>query len=211
VRRALALVAAAVALVAAAAAPAGAHSGSNASRSLRSVLVTAPDGLTVTVAADGSSVTLAATRPTVVLGYSGEPFLRLAGGTVFENGNSLTTYDARDGVLDTIPASAGTGPVAWRSVGAERSHSWPDHRILFSGSELPAAVMDDPGSSHVVTRWSIPVVVDGTRTAIEGRVDWVPASDSAVLTVLLPVGFLVLAVGVAAWAAFPRRRVSAGT
>jgi hypothetical protein len=205
VRRALALGFAVVALVVATANPVWAHSGVNADASLHSVLDAAPPGLSVIVAPDGSGITLTTREDVVVLGYAGEPFLRFAGSSVADNANSLTSYQAANGMLGSIPLSAGHGPVRWRTIASAgtASYAWPDGRIVWSGSALPAAVMAAPKQPHDVSRWSIPVLVGGVRGAITGRVVWVPPTESVGLTVGVCLGVLALLLVVATLVAFP--------
>jgi hypothetical protein len=211
-RRALFVALAAVTLVVTAASPALAHSGVNANDHLRSVVVSAPQGISASVTADGSflTVSMSSAGPLVVLGYSGEPFLRVADGHVSHNANSLTTYDTAPGLLDSIPTTAGKGPTQWRQVTATTSYTWSDERVVWSGGALPESVMSAPRRPHVVDHWSIPVTVAGVSGAITGRVEWVPPSDSVSLTVIGVLGFLVVVLGAAALAAFPRRRRAAG-
>ena len=147
--------------------------------------------------------------PLVVLGYSGEPFLRVADGHVFHNTNSLTTYDTTPGLLDSIPTTAGNGPVQWQQLSAATSYTWSDERVVWNGGALPESVMSAPRRPRVVDHWSIPVTVGGVSGAITGRVEWVPPSDSVGLTMIAVLGFLVVVLGAAALAAFPRKKRSA--
>lgn len=208
--RSIALVCAAAALVVAAAQPVAAHSGVNASDHLRSRVLSAPKGVEASVAADGSAITVSASRTITILGYDDEPFLMLAGGQVLDNANSLTTYDARPGVLTTMPATAGssTAEPVWEVAGPA-PYSWSDHRIDWSQA-LPKVVVDAPKEPHEVSTWSIPVLVDGQRTAITGRIDWVPVDDSVGLTLAVcSIVLMVIVVG-AGVAAFPRRKQESG-
>lgn len=204
-------VVAAVILEVAVATPAWAHSGVNPNEQLRSELISAPAGLEVQVTSDGSliSVRPAAGSPAhvTVLGYQGEPFLRFAGEQAFTNAESLTTYDVTPGLLTTIPATAGRGGVVWRPAPAPGWFAWADHRIVWTGTDLPADVMDDPGHAHTVSTWSIPVVAGTVTTAITGRVEWVPPTDSVGLTVAVCLGLVAAVVLAGVWLSFsPRRR-----
>ncbi len=196
----------------AAASPVAAHSTTNANDHLASELVSAPAGLEVQVTSDGSQLTARTTGnavSAVIEGYHGEPFLRFRGGAVATNAASLTTYDATEPLLDTIPTDAGqAGVVRWESTGQSGWFRWTDHRISFTGSELPAAVMDDPGTEHVVEEWSIPVTVDGKAGAITGRVVWLPTEGSQTLTIIGCVGFVALVLAGALWLALPSRKRS---
>lgn len=190
------------------ASPVWAHTGVNANKSLRTVLTGTPPGVVASVAADGSLITVSSSSSAglVVLGYGGEPFLRIAGGDVFDNASSLTTYATASGVLDSVPTSAGHGPARWQRIAAGSSYSWTDQRLVWSGSALPTAVMTQPKRPHVVSRWSIPVRVAGASAAITGRVDWTPPPDSVALTAAGVLGFLAVVLGLAAFAAFPGLR-----
>lgn len=201
----MALAVAAAALVATTGSPVAAHSVVNPMKSLRSEVVSAPRGVTATVTANGSAITVSSSVPLVVLGYSREPFLRFTGGHVEQNMNSLTTYDAQTGMLTSIPASAGHGSPRWRRLGGS-SYAWSDHRTVWGGAVLPEAVTTAPKQRHVLSSWTIPVTVDGHADRIRGRVEWVPPRDSVGLTVAACVGFLALVLGLAVWAAMPRRR-----
>jgi hypothetical protein len=206
VKRTFLTVLAAVTLVVAAASPVRAHSGVNANDHLRSRVVTAPAGIEASVAADGSAITVSAAGTVTVLGYDDEPFLMFAGGQVLDNANSLTTYDARPGVMTTMPPSAGSSDAepAWEVAGPA-PYSWSDHRIEWSAA-LPQAVMDAPKKPHTVSTWSIPVLVDGERAAITGRIDWVPVTDSVGLTLAVcSIVLMVVVIGAGA-IAFPRRK-----
>ncbi|MEP9365440.1 hypothetical protein ABLE68_20905 [Nocardioides sp. CN2-186] len=92
--RRLATGAAAVILAMTAAGPASAHTQVNTDRHLRSVVVSAPPGLDVTVADDGSAITLTTTRQVSVEGYQGERFLTLGAGPTTQD-TSLTWSDHR--------------------------------------------------------------------------------------------------------------------
>lgn len=88
----------------------------------------------------------------VVLGYSGEPFLRFAGGRVYASRSSLTA--AGLGL-----AKSGTG---WRLLSSGPRWIWHDVRVR----GLPAGV--ERG------RWSVPLLVDGTRAELTGEVSRPP-------------------------------------
>jgi len=205
--RAVSLILAAVTLVVAAARPVWAHGGANVDASLQSVVLSTPAGLRAWVHADGSLVTVekdASAGEVTVLGYSGEPFLRLAGGSVFDNANSLTSYAARSGLLDEVPAGAGHGPVRWERRQAGRSYSWTDERTAWADPQLPAAVMAAPDKRHELGGWSIPVLVGGTRGAITGRFVWVPTTVSAGATIAAVGAFIAVVLGLAGYVVLRR-------
>jgi hypothetical protein len=89
----------------------------------------------------------------VVLGYQGEPFLRLTSGGVEVNQSSLTAAGVG---FATRPSSGGSAPV-WRLRSKTPSVIWHDARVR----GLP------PGVAR--GRWTIPLVVDGLREGLSGE------------------------------------------
>ena len=102
----------------------------------------------------------------VVLGYLGEPFLRIDAAGVAVNASSPTAAAA--GLLRTIhPAAPG-----WHLTSRRRMAVWHDARVR----GLP------PGLER--REWAIPLVVDGRRVRLEGEIwrihspspwPWIPA------------------------------------
>jgi hypothetical protein len=88
----------------------------------------------------------------VVLGYTGEPFLRLDGRGTFVNAASLTAAGA--GLVKAVRSKT----PQWRRYGAEPSVTWHDARV----HALPPDV--DRGD------WSVPVLVDGSRASLAGTI-----------------------------------------
>jgi hypothetical protein len=86
----------------------------------------------------------------VVLGDLGEPMLRFGNG-VWVNQGSPTAEANR------LVVNARKG---WHRVAGGRSFSWHEHRL----SPPPFA----SGAYGPVARWSVPVLVDGRRTAVSG-------------------------------------------
>lgn len=112
-----------------------------------------------------------------VVGYEGEPYLRVGPDGVFENRRSPATYLNRSTDARTpVPALADPeAEPAW----VRRSHgttaSWHDHRTHWMGGRPPARVRDAPDQEHVVIeRWSVPIRVDGREIEVTGRLVWVP-------------------------------------
>ena len=127
----------------------------------------------------------------IVLGYLGEPFVRLSPAGLSVNAGSPTTAAA--GLLGKgQQASAGSG---WRLQPGRDSVVWHDARVsrLRSGARSGA--------------WTVPVVVDGRRSEIVGRVRRLPAPSLWPWLSLLAV-FVALAVAVGL-AGTPRRVESA--
>ena len=91
----------------------------------------------------------------LVLGYTGEPFLRIDAAGVAVNAASPTA--AAVGLLRTTQSSVGHAP-DWRLSPGERTAVWQDARLR----SLPSGV------SH--SEWQIPLVVDGRRVPLEGEI-----------------------------------------
>jgi len=99
----------------------------------------------------------------VVLGYEGEPYLRVDGRGVYENIRSPATY------LDTSIKGGVPPPIAdakaapqWRRIGDGPTVRWHDHAL-----HVP------PGMKLGLTRvstWQRPITVDGRTVQIVGRI-----------------------------------------
>jgi hypothetical protein len=91
----------------------------------------------------------------LVLGYTGEPFLRIDAAGVAVNAASPTA--AAVGLLEPTRSSVGRAP-DWRLRSGGRRAVWQDARLR----SLP------PGVSH--SEWQIPLVIDGRRVRLEGEI-----------------------------------------
>ena len=152
----------------------------------------------------------------VVLGYEGEPYLRVrADGTVEVNDHSPARWLNESRLATTpLPATANAEAApAWRRIGGGGETAWHDHRTHWMATSRP----DPPRRA-----WSVPLVVDGRAVTIEGRYAFVPpppawpwwlgALAAAALTVglgwsrrglaaaaVVLAGGLAVAVGLAIW------------
>lgn len=90
----------------------------------------------------------------VVLGYEGEPFVRLNDAGLAVNAASLTA--AGVGLVERPPRAGRAGTV-WRFASSRRNVVWHDARIR----GLP------PGVDH--KEWTVPLVVDGRRERLAGQ------------------------------------------
>ncbi|HEY1366613.1 MAG TPA: hypothetical protein VGF23_05845 [Gaiellaceae bacterium] len=115
---------------------------------VRAQLIDGDRALRVTV---GSDVRLA------VAGVVGEPFLRFAPDGVWVDRTSPTAAGAR-----LVPGHAGPG--RWVRLSRGHEYTWHDHRL---------APPPDLASGESA-RWSIPIALDGRRTAIAGTFVRVP-------------------------------------
>lgn len=163
-------------------------------------------GLRVRVVELGSRMELtnATGRHVVVLGYQGEPYLRVGPDGVFENTRSPATYlnRTRSGA-DRVPGTADpSAPPQWRKVSAGTTVRWHDHRIHWMGTSPPPQVRREPFRHHVVVpRWEVELrLVDGRRVVASGTLEWVPGPSP------WPWVGLATALGLAVAAALHTRR-----
>lgn len=133
----------------------------------------APEGVEVRVVGGDSFLEVAVDEGHEVLvpGYEGEPYLRfLADGTVERNRNSPASYlnDSRQGDVE-VPASAGKdAEPRWERVAGGGAYAWHDHAIHWMGDGAPPG----KGPGDVIQDWTVDLTVDGTPTAVSGRLVW---------------------------------------
>jgi hypothetical protein len=114
----------------------------------------------------------------VVLGYSGEAWLRVGPRGTFENEYSNSAYVERQRPGQPSgpppdPAKA-SGPPRWRRTGDGNTLVWRDRRTRFEGP-TPDQVLRAPGQGHpVVPRWTVELRRGRTAVAIAGRISYVP-------------------------------------
>jgi len=186
--------------------PAGAHSGDPSPatnyRSEVTGVEPALDDVDVSVIDLGARValTVRGDHTVVVLGYSGEPYLRIGPDGVWANTRSPATYFNQDRYGRTVPppdADAGAQPV-WHRVSSARTARWHDHRTHWMSPTPPPEVAADPEVSRIIDRWKIPLLVDGRRATVMGQLAWEPSpaawpwlSGIAGLTILAAVAGLL--------------------
>jgi hypothetical protein len=134
-----------------------------------------------------------------VLGYSGEPYLRITPDGVFANTRSPATYlnQTLDGKT-TPPRSAGVdtkAPPSWRRESREPVVRWHDHRTHWMGSGAPPVVASQPGAAHRVADWTVDLVANGSPVKITGTLDYAPPPVAPLwwAGMLLVAGAVVLA------------------
>jgi hypothetical protein len=192
--------------VIAAASPAAAHGGSseddasNYRSRVRIVDPTVPD-LSVEVIDNGSRLQLdyRGDGVVVVLGYRGEPYLRVGSSGVEQNLRSPATY-----LNETLDASAPVPEFAdpqaepeWQQISTVPRARWHDHRAHWMSAEPPPAVQAEPGATYVIfDPWVVSILVDGRRVEVRGDLVWVPPPRAArwwaVTFVSLAVALVVL-------------------
>jgi hypothetical protein len=117
-----------------------------------------------------------------VLGYSGEPWLRIGkDGTVEENQRSPATYlnadrygrtqpptDITNACADADSTTCGQ-PVEYQKIGDGGTYTWHDHRIHWmSPSKPPNAKAGDV----VFPDWTVAMRVDGKPVIVHGTLVW---------------------------------------
>ncbi|HEY3183354.1 MAG TPA: hypothetical protein VGJ77_10995 [Gaiellaceae bacterium] len=133
-------------------------------------------GIQAEASGDGHfKFTAPAGKTVIVDGYSNEPYLRFAGGKVYENELAPTAYVNRD---EPVPprADAKAAP-RWNEAATGRTYTWHDHRTHWMGTNEPAAVQRDPHKAHHIFDWRVSGTVDAKRFAIIGSLDWAPTKS----------------------------------
>jgi hypothetical protein len=112
----------------------------------------------------------------VVLGYDGEPYLRVGPRGVFVNSRSPARYLNRTfrATTPVPPPADPTAPPRWIRTGNGRTVRWHDHRAHWMGSSDPPSVQRDRGAVHLVQRWSVELRHAGSTITVFGDVRWVP-------------------------------------
>jgi hypothetical protein len=202
-------------------APAAAHSpGGDADRYTTAVTSVSPafEGVTVTVSPDGAAIRVSNTTgvPLVVLGYAGEPYLRVGPAGVEENVASVTSYvNGPYGsglVTGAPPADDAPRPEQWVSRGLVPTATWHDVRLHHAGSGRPAAVVDEPRTPRVLATWTVRARYRDAPVTVTGTLSWAGTPgffDRTVSRVLWGVA-AAAAIGVVVLVARGRRRAGPG-
>jgi hypothetical protein len=196
----LALLAAGLSIVAAS--PADAHTRTEETTNVHSLVTEAnvPDGVEVVVHTGGLLIEVRNTssEPLLVHGYDGEPYLRIGPDGVEHNRRSPAAHLNREryGNVAMPPDVDPSAPPEWVTIGTRPVHIWHDHRTHWMSPEPPGFVdagavartlmgaqlvgpigraNDDAGRFQA---WSIPLTHDGGAYAIEGELVWVDPPSS---------------------------------
>jgi hypothetical protein len=185
-------------LLVAAAPPAGAHVRAREASNFDSRILETPDieGVEWRVYAGGAlvGVTNHGDAELVVLGYEGEPFLRVGPGGVFENRNSPATYLNADryGDVAVPPRADPAAAPQWAQVSRGPTATWHDHRMHWMSDRLPATVRAGRDRRQLVQPWTLPALHEGREVELVGELWWVPAAPAwpwllAALALTLPI------------------------
>jgi hypothetical protein len=164
------------------AAPAAAHGvgGLEPTNYETRVLRVDPDlpGIRITSVDLGERLELANDTDTdvVVLGYDGEPYLRVGPRGAFVNERSPARFINRT-LRGTSPVPASADPDArpeWRRLDDGTTVRWHDHRAHWMGEKSPPDVRADPDEPHLVQPFRVGLRHDGETIQVFGDVRWVP-------------------------------------
>ena len=109
-------------------------------------------------------------KTVVVIGYTGEPYLRITPAGVDENVASLSLW--LNGRLPRPPAQASQQVPQWRHVRDQPTFTWHDYRTHWMGQQRPPVVAADPHHPHKVLDWTVPLTVDGKLVTVKGSLNW---------------------------------------
>jgi hypothetical protein len=181
-------------------ATAGAHGGATTAVDYRSTVTGEPQGVSARVVGgdDRLAITRDGAAEVIVLGYDGEPYLRLDAEGVWENQRSPAV--ALNAERQEGTPSADADPRAeprWERLSGGDTVLFHDHRAHWMGSQPPAAVREEPDAKRRLADWSVPVVVDGTPGSVTGFYTYEPPPSKALW--LGGLAALAVVAGVAAW------------
>jgi hypothetical protein len=125
-------------------------------------------------------VTVTGAHVVTVLGYGGEPYLRVDANGAAVNVEAPDYYLNRTASLGTVPSSLAPGATPqWRTIGSAPRVTWHDHRTHFMGYAPPPAVAAAPGRVHTISDWTLRLVVDRQPVVAGGTLTWVPGPSPA--------------------------------
>lgn len=116
------------------------------------------------------------TDDVIVIGYNDEPYLRVGPRGTFENVRSPAVYLNKTRYATTKPpprADAEATP-RWRKVSDSTTARWHDHRAHWMGRDDPPVAQRDPGSRHLVQRFTIQMYEGDRLFRVRGDVVWEP-------------------------------------
>ena len=116
-------------------------------------------------------------RDVIVVGYEGEPYLRVGPRGTFENTHSPAVYlnKSANTTPRTLPKTADpAAPPEWRKVSSSTTARWHDHRAHWMGTSDPGIVARDRGSPHLIQRFTIHLRLADRKLSARGAVLWEP-------------------------------------
>lgn len=171
------------AMVLAPASSAFAHDGNGGATSDYRIEVTGfegdPSGIAVRPVELGNRIELVRTSAddVQILGYEGEPYLRLDADGVFENVNSPAHYINLDRFARQQPPASARADAEpdWVKISDGTSVRWHDHRTHWMDPTPRQDVRDDPDVERVIFPANpVDLVVDGRPVTAIVKVTWLP-------------------------------------
>ncbi len=193
VRRKLLGAALLAAIVLAPAQPAFAHGGNGGASSDYRIEVTGFEGdatgIEVHPVELGNRMELVRTtaKEVQILGYDGEPYIRLDADGVFENVNSPAHYINLDRFarIPIPPTATATATPNWVMLSNGTSVRWHDHRTHWMDPTPRQDVRDNPNVERVIFPANhVDLLVDGKPVAAIVRVTWLPPPSRMVWLVI---------------------------
>jgi hypothetical protein len=203
--------------------PAFAHGGNGGASSDYRIEVTGyegnPTGIIVRPVELGNRMELVRTtaKDVEIVGYDGEPYIRLGEDGVFENHNSPSYYTNLDRFARTAtpPTATDTATPDWVKLSDGNSVRWHDHRTHWMDPTPRADVRADPSVERVIFPANrVDLVVDGQKVTAIVKVTWLPPPSRIawlVATTIAACALLAALVLIPSWRRFtPAFSVVAG-
>jgi hypothetical protein len=136
-------------------------------------------GLTIRLVEDGSRLEVTNTGPEItIIGYEGEPYLRVGPEGVFENLESPATYLNCSRTGCAIPGTLDiNGPPQWKKISSGHIARYHDHRTHWMGSQPPPDVARAPNQRHVEATWTVTMKQGPTVITVKGNYTWIPGTS----------------------------------
>lgn len=112
-----------------------------------------------------------------VLGADGEPFLRIGPDGVEANLRS-PSWAAASRARGAVPEEPldPTAPPRWEAVADVPRYGWVEPRAAYPDPEPPEEILRQ-GVTVTLTRWTVPLRVDGDPVSLDGRTVWSPLAS----------------------------------
>jgi hypothetical protein len=114
-------------------------------------------------------------EPVVVLGASGEPFLRIGPGGTSANVRSPTWQrTGKAEVTTTAPPIDAKAAPAWQTQSSTPSYAWIEFRAAPPANEPPRAAAR---TRATVRRWEVPLRRGAAHAVVSGAIEWMPIAE----------------------------------
>jgi hypothetical protein len=149
-------------------------------------------------------------RTVTVLGYQGEPYVRiLADGTVQVNKASPAYYLNQNfyGIVAVPPSANAKFPPQWSTVDKTGVFQWHDHRIHWMSPVLPPQVKDKSKTTKIFD-WRVPIEFGPQQVAVNGNLFWVGQPGGGFPAWALISLIVVVVAGIGTALVVQRRRIA---